>query len=104
MESNVKFVSYTGEYPNLCSGILTLEIYGIQYTFGRSYKKPKPDFDCFWSSGGCIMANENDDYDVMHDEWTIHKKDIPAMFKEYADEIGKVFNENVRCGCCGGCI
>ena len=24
--SRVKFISYTGEYPNLCSGVLTLEI------------------------------------------------------------------------------
>ena len=25
---HVKFISYTGKYPNLCSGIITLEIDG----------------------------------------------------------------------------
>ena len=33
--SRVKFISYTGEYPNLCSGVLTLEIDGVQYKFGQ---------------------------------------------------------------------
>ena len=34
---HVKFVSYTGEYPILCSGKLTLEIDGVIYTF-RGYE------------------------------------------------------------------
>ena len=33
----VKFVSYTGEYPNLCDGVLTLEIDGVQYKFGHNF-------------------------------------------------------------------
>lgn len=32
--THVKFVSYTGRYPNLCSGILTLEIDGENVNFG----------------------------------------------------------------------
>ena len=36
---NVKFVSYTGEYPNLCSGTLTLEIKGKKYRFGDYSKR-----------------------------------------------------------------
>lgn len=31
---HVNFVSYTGSYPNLCSGVLTLEIDGKEITFG----------------------------------------------------------------------
>lgn len=33
-ESHVKFISYTGKYPCLCSGILTLEIDGKKVRFG----------------------------------------------------------------------
>ena len=35
--SRVKFISYTGEYPNLCSGVLTLEIDGKEYKFGHNF-------------------------------------------------------------------
>lgn len=31
---NVKFISYTGKYPCLCMGVLTLEIEGEKYKFG----------------------------------------------------------------------
>lgn len=33
-KENVKFVSYTGDFPNLCSGVLTLEIDGNPVSFG----------------------------------------------------------------------
>lgn len=29
----MRFISYTGDYPNLCSGVLTLEIDGKEYNF-----------------------------------------------------------------------
>ena len=31
---NIEFVSYTGEYPNLCNGILTLKIDNKIVKFG----------------------------------------------------------------------
>jgi hypothetical protein len=31
---HVKFIRYTGRYPNLCSGELTIEVDGKIYTFG----------------------------------------------------------------------
>lgn len=34
LERHVKFVNYTGRYPNLCNGILTLEIDGKEEVFG----------------------------------------------------------------------
>lgn len=99
--SHVKFVSYTGEYPVLCMGILTLEIDGVEYTFGSSYNEPKPDFYGFWSSGGGISPNYED---VYCGEWEINVDDLPEQFREYAAEIDEVFNSNVKYGCCGGCI
>ena len=99
--SHVKFVSYTGEYPNLCSGILTLEIDGIEYTFGSEYNRPKPDFKRFWYSGGGIT----DDYNsTIEEEWEVDVDDLPEQFRKYAAEIDRVFNDNVEWGCCGGCI
>lgn len=60
---NVQFVSYTGKYPNLCGGILTLIICGKEYVFGHDYSKFeswKTDGHnpSFWSSGGgCGFTN-----------------------------------------------
>ena len=97
--SHVKFVSYTGRYPNLCSGILTLEIDGLEYTFGSSYKA-KTNFNEFWCSGGGLTR----DYDAYNGEWEIDVNDLPEQFRKYAEEIDDVFNSNVAWGCCGGCI
>lgn len=118
----VKFVSYTGEYPNLCSGVLTLEIDGTQYKFGHNYinyrfdeiKKKwiqtdedenNPNYEQFWCSGGrCYFTNDYQDSVVERNEWHIDVEELPEKFKELAEEIDIVFNENVHWGCCGGCL
>lgn len=119
--SRVKFISYTGKYPNLCSGVLTLEIDGKEYKFGHNYmnhhydeitntwsytdEDPEhPNFNSFWTSGGCVTHDDNWNFDVESGEWKIDVEELPEQFKELADEIDKVFNENVEYGCCGGCI
>ena len=102
---HVKFVSYTGKYPNLCRGILTLEIDGAQYTFGCSWLSPTPpDFKDFWRSGGRCSFDSKWHPHVSTDEWLIDSNDLPEQFQKYAAEIDVVFNENVEHGCCGGCI
>lgn len=98
--SHVKFISYSGEYPNLCSGILILEIDGKQYKFAP-YHDNITIFPKFWSSGGCFSENF---LNVEKGEWEIDYMEIPEQFRKYANEIDKVFNENVEYGCCGGCI
>lgn len=102
-DSHVKFVSYTGKYPNLCSGILTLEIDGVEYTFGNSWSG-KTDFDTFWCTGGYVRADRDWNFDVGHGEWKIDVGYIPEQFRKYVAEIDEVFNDNVQYGCCGGCI
>lgn len=112
--NRVRFISYTGRYPNLCSGILTLEIDGKEYKFGHNYSKYRrgvggftdedpdnPNFEKFWSSGGCITGFYED---VERGEWRIDADDLPEQFRDIADEIDEVFNSNVTWGCCGGCI
>ena len=95
-ESHVKFISYTGEWPNLCSGILTLEIDGKEVQFGYG-----PPNNPFWTSGGGLNPNYEGTY---QGEWKIDVNMIPGKYRKYASEIDKVFNENVKWGCCGGCI
>ena len=119
---HVKFIEYTGEYPNLCSGVLTLEIDGVQYKFGHEYSNRhwhedvndwvqededpnNPNFESFWSSGGCVTGGSPDwNFEVHQGEWKIDVEDLPEQFRKYASEIDTVFNTNVRWGCCGGCI
>lgn len=104
-ERHVKFLSYTGEYPNLCSGILTLEIDGEQYKFGHSiYNETQGQFPRFWHSGGNVWFDDNYDEHVEDGSWVIDVDDLPEQFRKYASEIDDVFNANVAQGCCGGCI
>lgn len=98
---HVKFISYSGRYPNLCSGTLVLEIDGIQYKFCSYDYDNKTSFPRFWSSGGGISSDYSHSFTG---EWEIDYTDIPEQFKKYAFEMDKVFNENVEHGCCGGCI
>lgn len=118
--SRVKFISYTGEYPNLCSGVLTLEIDGVQYKFGHNYMEhhydkngngyyadedpEHPNFNSFWTSGGSVSHDGHWNWEVDTDEWEIDVNELPEQFWDVAEEIDEVFNENVPFGCCGGCI
>ena len=99
---HVKFVSYTGKYPNLCSGKLTLEIDGETYMFeGYRYNAEENVYRKFWSSGGGCKSDWSGTYSG---EWVIDVSDIPDKLRKYAAEIDIVFNEHVEFGCCGGCL
>lgn len=119
--SRVKFISYTGKYPNLCNGVLTLEIDEKVYKFGHNYmnhhydEKTKtwiytdedpnnPNFDSFWSSGGSVTHDDDWNFDINFGEWEIDVEELPEQFWDVADEIDEVINENIPYGCCGGCI
>ena len=106
--ADIKFVSYTGHYPNLCHGVLTLLIDGKEAKFGHKIEdfdfktgKFKDDnYSLFWSSGGRIV-----NYNCAHQgEWMINVEDLPEQYRKYAAEIDKLFNGNVPYGCCGGCL
>ena len=89
----VKFIDYTGRWPNLCSGTLTLEIEGevVRFSSERDTR--------FWYSGGSCCG-----FNVTREPWIIDMDDIPEKYRKYYYEIVHVFNENVEWGCCGGCI
>ncbi len=98
---HVKFIRYTGRYPNLCSGELTIEVDGKIYTFGDSRSLPR-----FWMSGGScgFLGSDYCESYVSEDEWNICADLLPEELRQYACEINEVFNECVPYGCCGGCL
>ena len=100
---NVEFVSYTGAWPNLCSGILTLKINDKEVKFGRNGKE---DYgDRFWESGGaCGFCGGYEEIYRESGDWIINPSEIPEEYRKYAEEIEEVFNDNVEHGCCGGCL
>jgi hypothetical protein len=118
----IKFISYTGKWPNLCSGVLTVEIDGKEYKFGHeiwdydfktnSYKTD--NFEQFWMSGGSINMSygKSDDVDceVTKEPWKITgywdeaDEKHPQWVIDILPKLLEVFNENVPHGCCGGCL
>lgn len=87
----VEFVSYDGEYPNLCSGNLVLKIDGKIVHFPKY---------CMHSGGSVSFTNDWDEI-IDHGEWLV---DVPDKYKKYEKEINYIINANVRYGCCGGCV
>lgn len=105
----VEFINYTGEYPALCMGVLTLKINGVEHTFGsKSRYHSNPEFPRFWMSGGhCYI--DDDSEGVTRDEWeffnSTNRIKIDRVFGEGAcKQFLKIMNENTHHGCCGGCI
>ena len=94
---NIEFVNYTGEYPCLCMGTLTLKIDGKEMSFN----------DGFHSGGTCYFDDDWGGH-VTPGAWTIdfdysewEKLNLTPKEKAY---ITFLFNMNVERGCCGGCL
>lgn len=86
----VEFVSYNGEYPNLCRGLLVLLIDG-----------EKVELDCcLISGGGCYFDKDWESF-IDFGAWDI---ELPDELMKYKKEILECVNENIEYGCCGGCI
>lgn len=103
-ENHVKFISYTGKYPNLCTGDLILEVDGKRYTFGLILNRENI-LPTFWDSGGsCGFSKDYSESYVYPGKWIINADELPQELQKYADEIDELFNENVPYGCCGGCL
>ena len=97
---DIKFISYDGDYPNLCRGTLTLEIDGEVVKFGG-----KDNYPSFWeSSGGVSFSDDYVEAYVSSGEWVLSDYDMPDKFKPIKHELIKVMNDYVEHGCCGGCI
>lgn len=122
--SRIKFVDYDGDYPNLCSGVLTVFIDGKEYKFGHHYMNchrdknsdswiytdedpNKPNYPRFWESGGCAYFDHEWNSYVDTGPWK-YNGDLDAYQNEFSkdiiEDLMNVFNLNVRQGCCGGCL
>lgn len=94
---SIEFISYTGAYPCLCMGTLTLKIDGKKMSFSSG----------FCSTGTCYFDADWEEH-VTEGEWKIDF-DTPE-WKELnltdieKEEITSIFNESVEHGCCGGCL
>lgn len=104
---DIQFVSYDGKYPNLCSGNLELLIDGKKHIF-----------DHILISGGCagVDLKTYEEY-CEEGDWSISfwdnngkatitnlKDEEIVLTDEELNYLTRLVNENVPCGCCGGCI
>lgn len=90
--NRLKFISYDGKYPNLCAGILIIELDGVKVTF-------EPHSLC---SGGSVWFDEHWNEYITEGPWSIT---MPYDFpKELYQELKDLINENIPLGCCGGCV
>ena len=99
--NHIEFVNYTGAWPSLCCGILTLVIDGETVTFGPSTSVEKPMYDRFWRSGGYTNWATGE---VVERGWCVCADELPEQYRAYADEIQDVMDANIPHGCCGGCL
>jgi len=92
---DIEFVSYDGEWPNLCSGELVLLIDGNMVSCGR----------CL-SSGGNVTHDEEWNFTVTSGDWDVDFDDFQHLNLTDNEKrlITALVNENVPQGCCGGCI
>ena len=110
---DIKFISYSGEWPTLCYGLLVLEVNGKQMSFGSdvliiSEKHDTVNYPRFWKSGGGVSFDEDWNDFVWQGEWewdyTTNEARLPKEIIDNKDAIMRVFNDNVPYGCCGGCV
>lgn len=91
LKSCVEFISYTGKYPNLCSGQLVLKINGQARELPRY---------CL-HSGGSVWFDDDWHEHVTSGDWSI---DLSEDLEPLRREIEECVNKNIPHGCCGGCI
>lgn len=85
----VRFISYDGKYPNLCSGTLVLEVDGKT--------REIPYALC---SGGSVFFDKGNAF-VETGRWSVN---LPEDLEPYRKEIEDLVNDEVPQGCCGGCL
>lgn len=91
---DIKFVEYSGKWPNLCRGKLTLEINGERRIFPKGIL-------C-----SCGTAYFDDDWEshITEGKWIVEEKYLPEDLKDFSAKIEECVSNNVPYGCCGGCL
>lgn len=91
----IKFISYTGKFPNLCSGTLTVEHDGTQYEINGN--------KAFYT-GGNVSFSAGWEEDIEIGAWGVFADELPPELEEHWEKVEEIMNDNVQHGCCGGCI
>lgn len=108
---DLEFIEYTGVYPVLCQGLLFIRLKGQVISFGEDYHTPKdihakntPNYPIFWESGGWC----GDGGHIVQRPWKLKRNldlmQYPEEVSDYLLDILELFNQNVKEGCCGGCL
>ena len=93
MTDRLKFISYDGKFPNLCSGTLVISLDNVEYSMNH----------CL-CSGGSVWFDDEWCEHVASGAWTVLIEQLPEPLKPFFMEIEQLVNENVEWGCCGGCV
>lgn len=92
--TEVKFISYDGKAPNLCSGTLVIEVAGVQFKL-----------EDVLESGGSVTFDEEWEDTITEGPWKIADyAEFPEELEPFKKKILELVNENVEHGCCGGCV
>lgn len=90
----IEFVKYTGKWPTLCSGELYFKVNGKEYKIKGLVPGGKVGFKGGYGGESYIKKGP----------WRLHNHDFPKELKPYKRLITNMVNENVKYGCCGGCL
>lgn len=112
MNKDLEFIEYTGVYPVLCQGLLFIRLKGQVISFGEDYHTSKakyakntPNYPIFWESGGRCNNKKGS---VSQGPWKLKSNldlmQYPEEVSDYLLDILELFNQNVKEGCCGGCL
>jgi len=86
-------IVYDGSFPNLCRGTLLAEVDGKLWEFPRHSLR----------SGGYVLFDDDWGEHISCGKWEV--EEWPEGFpEEHKAAVEAVVNEEVPCGCCGGCV
>ena len=92
---SVKFISYTGSYPTLCTGHLTIEVNGKRYVLNQVIS---PD-----EKATCYYDHKTRDIVHAYGGWKVNADRLSEELRQFACEIQELANANIEPPCCGGC-
>lgn len=81
---------YSGCFPNLCQGTLTLDVDGEIYALK----------DVLWSGGTVFWYKSV----VSHGKWKVNRNKLPHELLPKVKDIEDAVNDSIEWGCCGGCL
>lgn len=90
----IEFIKYTGKWPTLCSGELYFKVNGKEYKIKGLVPGGEVGFKGGYGGESYIKKGP----------WRLHNHDFPKELKPYKRLITNMVNENIKYGCCGGCL